>query len=418
MTHIQTYTDQFAAVRPIIDFRADVMAASLRVRQALAAACASIGADPSRPRQFSRQTGWNNNLAWKVSRIVIGKDLLGSITLLPGRSGQRRILETFEQAGASSAEVKAVSEAMAQFEAIVERHAGRRDTFQKMLAEFVGDAQADQDEAFRKLAFEGNVAFWGVQARLRVSCNFIIPSAEGDRMDKVSISGMVDFQRLRINLPWTIASVGDVDDFGKPLTTEGLVPLDPTVGPGEPPLLRAFCSEGIPMVHVCPGENHLVHFRVRDGAIGAPGRFTCLLGWRRPALLTRWRSSRDRLSRYGILVNTPVEMLQYDLFVHRSLGFTVQSKVHVFSMLPGEPVLMSETDRTELRITEKVAPLPMSPLDVTTPEMPEYPRAVRWAFEQLGQSAGDFEGYRLRVPYPMLATKMAVVHERPVGPEA
>src|SRR6185436_18897639 len=120
----------------------------------------------------------DKNLAWKVARLAQSDDAVEAVRHLPGPAGVKRVLDAFAQAGAGPAEINAVRQAVARFDHMVGRHAGDRATLELLLASG-GREQLDGQrlEASRKLAFQGNSATFGVQARVRFGLQILAPSA-------------------------------------------------------------------------------------------------------------------------------------------------------------------------------------------------------------------------------------------------
>lgn len=417
MKFTQTQSDHAV---PDMGFESHASVVSLHVRQSLAEVCAHLGADSTKPRLFARQMGWNKNLAWKVSRIVTGEDLLAAIPLLPGKSGQQTMLKTFAAAGVPERSIEAVRSALAEFESMVVTHAGDRDTFQKMLTDLTDVGQQERDEAHRKMAFEGNSAFWGVQARVRLSCNVVSPNNSTDLLDWATMSGMMDFRRLRSNIAWTVTGWGTTHDTGELLHARGIAPLDPAItDPRALPLAREFCSENLPPLRAMKGTGIQTLYRITEGPVGTQGQFSCIMGWVQKSALPRRQTPTDRIAEFVVPMSTPVELLHFDMFMHRSLEYAMNPEMRMFSLLPGEPMLPDETKnpenaaRTRLPFTERITNVPTNPLDATAAEMPEYPRMVRWMFERLGKNPAEYRGFRFRQRYPMLSTQMAFRHELP-----
>jgi hypothetical protein len=228
------------------DFLVDARTAVQRVRRALSTALASVGADPTQARALARQLGMDKSLAWRVSKIVVDDDPFATISLLPGRIAQKAMLKSFLRAEAPSQIVDDVRQSVADFESMVEKHAGDRETFGMMLSELTDKGRAERDEDHRKLAFLGHSAMWGVQARVRLVTHVITPGDGPDFLEATLVSGLLDFRRLRSNQPWTVASYGALDDEGCPVTKGRIIPVDPRVSErGGPPLLLDYCSESL-----------------------------------------------------------------------------------------------------------------------------------------------------------------------------
>ncbi len=399
-------------------FEHQATAVSLRVRQSLAAACIHLGFDATSPRLLARQTGWNKNLAWKISRVVTDDNLLAATPLLPGRSGQLRIVQTLLDAGAPIILVEEIRSALLEFESMVLTHAGDRDTFEKMLGDLTHVGQADRDEAHRKQAFEGNSAFWGIEARVRLSCNVICPSDDDERLDVSSMSGVVDFRRLRSDTAWTLGSTAATDDTGELHHSPAEIALETgeRISPGVPPIVRQF-SEGVPPLQCVPGRDHQTLYRIASGAVGNPGLFTCMFGRTHRAVMPRWRTPVDRSHEFSVEIYTPFEMVYFDLFVHKSLREALRPRLSLISVLPGGPTMPTGSNRNEWLLRDETPlPIPTEPLDVTAPDVPNYPRMANWLFERLRANPAEYQGFRFRQRYPMLSTKASYFYELPDRP--
>ena len=134
----------------------------------------------------------------------------------------RILISSLEVAGASAAMVHEFREAMEAFDQMVDTHAGSRETLQMMLASVSPEGQRERDEVHRKLAYEGNRAIWGVQARVHLGVHFLAPAAaRAGWLDTGTISALVDFRRLRPQVPWSVAQMHLYDEHGRPKTPNG-----------------------------------------------------------------------------------------------------------------------------------------------------------------------------------------------------
>lgn len=411
MTQIQAQPVSAQAV-----FEVQARDIAQRVRRTLADLLAGVGADPTKPQAVARQLGLDKNLAWKASRIVTDEDPLASIPRVPGRSGQRILLDAFAQAGASKPAIDAAREAMADVERMVETHAGNRETFEMMLAALSPRGQAERDEATRRLSFQGNSATWGVQARVHQSTHFLAPSGNPDELQVAIISGLVDLRRLRANAPWTVAWVRSWTDQGALLKTNR-EPLDPRSNGGGPPLLRDFCSEPLPTLRERKGQNGVTRYEIMDGEVGNTGVVTCVNGWFMQGGTPRWRQPDDHIGEHNVALNTPVEMVIHDLYVHRSLDFAMNPEMALYSQLPGGPVYPFDgPDLGRLPIADTVMDLG-SPPDLTTPELPKYPAMVELALSRLGFPAREFRGFRVKLRYPPIPSMLVLRFPLPARPD-
>src|SRR5690606_4321322 len=109
--------------------------------------------------------------------------------------------------------------------AFVEQHAGDRRSFETMLASGGRDERIEAEE--RRAYYRAGSAVWGVRARVQFLMLALRPSEKTDGMlDAVQISGLIDFERLRPDVPWIIRRLRAASDTGKGLSFER-EPLDP-----------------------------------------------------------------------------------------------------------------------------------------------------------------------------------------------
>jgi hypothetical protein len=383
------------------DFDSMVRASLRRIRSALIETLSAIGADPTRPTVLARQLGLDKNLAWKVSRIATDEDLLGVVPRLPGRSGVRILLESLSRSGASDESLEMVKAAFINFDDMAERQAGDRDTLERMLSSSRRGSAGESEEAHRKQAFQGQSAVWGVQARVRVATYFVLPSAAAGKLDLATLSGLVDFRRLRPDVPWPVASVRVHKDDGSAIPIGTPTPLDPGLKPGDVPVMRQFCTGVLPTLRAVPARDGFHRIEIGEGPVGNAGAANCFIGYVSRAIVEPRRTGDDRFGEHQTLLNTPAELAVMDLVVHRSLAFARRPRFALYSMLPGGPVYPFEgRERGLLPLSESVVDLGPSSPDLTLPEVPRYQSMVETALAQLGASPADFFASRLKLRYP------------------
>jgi hypothetical protein len=404
----QTICDQNSG-----SFEIDVRASIHGIREALADILHEIGAASTKPQVLGRQLGLDKSLAWKLSRVVNEEDPLSSASHLPRRSGVRILLEALQRAGAPEPRIDLLRDALAEFERMVETHCGDRETLEMMLSHTARDGQAQRDEAHRKKSFQGNSAIWGAQARVQLCARFFMPSPGSDELlDMAIIGGLVDFKRLRHNVPWSIASVRRFMDDGTPITGAVYEPLDPAVPLDQAPLVRVFCSDPTPELCMAPGQAGAVRYEIAQGPVGNTAVCTCIAGqiFRRHA--GRWRTDQDRFGEHLLSLNTPAELAIHDLFVHRGCDLPLPPTLHLYSNLPGGPIYPAGgRERGLLPLHEPMISLGSSPPDVIVPEVPRYRQMVQMVMDRLGCDLRDFEGYRMKLRYPPMPTVTVFRHE-------
>jgi len=396
-------------------FENDLRAAVQGVRGALAEMVAAVDVDATRPQQMARDVGLDKSLSWKLSRILSDDDAVATAMHLPGKAGIRIVLKSFEKAGASTASLDALRAAVAAFDRVIETHCGDRETLDLMLGHLRRDGNGQHDETQRKKSFQGNSAIWGVQARVHLAAHLVAPNAgDPEMIDYAIVSGLVDFRRLRNDVPWAVASVRSYSDDGSPLPPEDFEPLDPSVAANEAPLLREFSTQPAPRFRITAGTAGTTRYEIAEGPVGKSGAITCLTGWASRHSHPRHRTEHDTFGEHLVNLITPAELLIFDLFVHRALEFNLPPQVMLYSQLPGGPVYPN-TGREQglLPLRETMIDLGAGRPDVITPEIPRYHALAEMAMRRLGGSPDDYQGYRLKMRYPPIPTLALYRHVLP-----
>lgn len=403
-----------------VSFETEARAAVQWVRLTLAEVLDELGADPRRPQAMADRLSIGTTLVWRVAQIVVEDDALTAIQHLPGTAARKTLLQAFERAGTRPEAIKAVHEAMENFDRMVEVHAGDRDTFDRMLLGLPGERQAERDEAQRRLAFLGNSAIWGVELKTRLSTQVLTPAKGeagtgqgGEMLDLTAISGLSRFRWLRANVPWPVFARRYVDDDGAEQAGPRMEPLDP-VGDNGSPLWREFCTGKLPEIRRTVSSQGVTRFETVGGTAGNTGQFSWFNAWTDRCACSRWRDPRSPFFEHNVWSSTPVEMLVFDLFIHRSIALTSKPTIHILSHLPSGPG--GDHRECELPVAEKVVEFPAGPFDLMMPDLPAYPRMMAKVFAHTGFDATEFAAYRFRMRYPPIASRAVLRYQLPEKP--
>ncbi|MFH2115354.1 MAG: hypothetical protein ABIJ86_12695, partial [Spirochaetota bacterium] len=309
---------------------------------------------------------------------------------------------TLQKAGAPPRSVAAVRKAMKDFDQMVETHAGDRTTLEMMLGNLTRDGGRQRNESHRKLAYLGNSATFGVQARVQVIVNIIAPSKVKDKVDLAWVTGLVDFRRLRYNIPWAVAMARKFETDGGGLDLGTIEPLDPEItGPDSVPLLKEFCSKPIPEVRQVSVSNDMLRYEIGEGSVGNTAAVTCIVGLFGRAFVTRYRYGSNTLGEHIGRLGTPVELLIHDLFVHQDLSYAFSPEISLYNQLPCAPAYpASGRDQGLLPVHEKVIELGQGLSGILTSEFPTYKSMIKSVYDRLNWKAEKFHGFRFKMRYP------------------
>lgn len=390
------------------------------LRSALMELATSAGADPTKPQQVSRQLRLNRGLAWKMARIVQGRTMGDIIDHVPGTAGVEILVETLTKGGGSADAAARTREAFREFDQLVERHAGDRQTLALMVSN-TGEVQDDRDRLadMRRLAYQGNTAILGIRARVQVSAHIIAPNAkEPAWVDSVRVGGLVDLHRVRGDAHWTLFRNFSYHDDGT-ASDGGTRALDPECAAElGVPLVREFCSQPLPrLVGTRDGDESLVE--LPPGPVGQTGAITCFQGSYTERMAPAFRDARDSRGELGNGLRTPVEDLIFDVFVHRSLLRDSQPAFDVYSTMD-RMARQAEPGRARNRLPTSESPVRLGTglAAASTPYFPKYEGILATVFRKVSWNAGDFLGYRVHMafpPIPALAVISFPLPELPSG---
>lgn len=386
-----------------------------QVRGSLADLVASVGADPMNSQDMARRFTLNKNLTWKISKIICEPDLYGTAQHLPGRAGMNIFIKAFASGGASPETVDAVKQAMADFDNLVELYSADRETFVLMLGNLSQNCQQQQNEAHRKLAYRGNSAIWGVQTKVQMSSHFIAPAADPDRIDLAILVGLIDFRRLRGDVPWTIATMRKVLDDGSEVPYDNVEPIDmnpsPTAGV---PLMREFSTGGLSDLHTFTDSKGITRLELDVGPVGNVGSATYVTGWYSRGVVSRYAEVNSTRGGHSVTLSTPAELLIHDLFVHRDLEHALTPEITLHNLLPaGAQYSPLDPERGSLPLCEAIYELGGRPPDVMVPEIPNYRQMVASVFNRLGWHQKDFYGLRFKLRHPPIPSVATIIYDLP-----
>jgi hypothetical protein len=386
-----------------------VQQALLGLRAGLVELYGSIGADPSAPQEVSRRYGITRVLSWKLARVISAPDPIASLSHLPGVQGLEIAVTAFEAAGAPAEAAASVRSAIAEFTRVVEAHARDREHLEMML-ESMGLLGRETD-SFRELAYRGNSAIWGSQARTRASIAFIAPSSSAtDKIDAVHIAGLVGVHRLRPSGRCRLLVQRPVDQAASPaITIEEVCPG--SEGGYMPQLLTAFCSPSMPALsfETYPGGRDVL---LPEGEVGSRATFDCYNG----TVIRGLPAHRTPGSDYGMfeIANLmPAEMLVFDLIFHRELAIGDAVEALLFGargVSLGRAAALEHDSRhaDQLPMSERPREIAGKPPALSTPLVPALTRIAEFVYKRMGWNSREFQAVRLQLPYPPVSSSVVM----------
>lgn len=394
MTQVKSAPPQFAV---------DAREVARTLQDAFAEVLRSVGADPSTPQSIVKEVGLNKNLAWKISRIIQAEDAATALDLVPGNSGVRIFMRAATKAHADRDAVARAEEAITAYENLIRTHTGDRATLEMMGSELDEARRQQRDEQHRKLLFQGASYVWGAQARVIVKMGAAIPGDKPGLMDFATVSGFIDFRRLRPDVMWTMAKRDSSNDDGSEMPQSRWVPLDQSKPSDAPPLFKDFCSQPIPELRRIETTRE-IRYVLPEGEIGNTGALTCLIGMVQKDL-PMYRTAENAYGTHAARCEVPAELMNIDMFFHESLPFTHNPEITLHSNV-GEYAYSK--DGQQLPFNERVKDLGVSAVPPASPEIPRYRQLMETFFSMIGYPLGEFRGYRVKIAYPAYPTALVM----------
>lgn len=357
----------------------------------------------SRPAEIARELGIDKTLAWKLSRFVEDADPIKAAKHMPGPGGVEIVLRAAGLKGVADGRVEAVRGADARLRAFMKERAGDRRTFEAMIS--AGEERGgDADFEARRELFRAGSAIWGVRGRVQLLTIALRPSEdEPTLLDAIQVGGLVDFERLRGDVPWIVRRLRASNDSESEMIRIRREPLDPrgVRGPGTLPLMPDFCSHPLPELRQFEGVNGWVYDELAPGDIGRRAAVTCVTGEKHLAVLPAERSEENTAGRYTLTVRTPVEAVVFDLLLHKSLDHFGAAQTRVFGLLEDRPHAGGAAANAHT-LYEPAPSIELGhPAVVQTPRLAGYSGLVERALELAGWGGpGHFRGYRTEMEYP------------------
>ncbi len=375
----------------------------------------TVGADPSKPQEVSRRYQLNKNLTWKVARIISAEDAFEAVPLIPGPGGLDILLDAMAQAGAPDEALARVRDAIDEFDRMIDVHTGDRSQLELVLDSMgVGRPM----EMSRKLAFRGNSGIWGIQAGVRVTAHFLAPCrSEPDLLDLAIMGGLTRVRRLRPVDRWPVFQLRHYNDDGspdrRPLRREAIEPAPPGTAatPGDPWLMRSFCSGAMPTIHPAR-RGDVTLYEIGEGPVGRTGEFSCFFGFADLASVPRYRDASNSVGELISSVSVPAEALHFDLFVHESLTEAMSPRSEMLGTLGGA---VDGVGTMPLHMPERFRNLGPGAL-IDTPLVDRYGEAIEAVMTKLGRRLSEFRCLRLLVEHPPMSSRVIVRYDLPEKP--
>jgi len=405
-------------------FEVETSAVLTRLREALAVVVGALPGPIERATDLQRVLKLDARLCWRVFRVTGAANPLSAGCFVPGPPSMKRFLRAVGRLRVPVELIEAASDAAAEFEDVVGRHAGDRATFDSMVSARQGGDGGDQIDLNHKRAmFRGSRHVWGVHAKTQLNCCLLHPARDPGMLDIATLRGALNLQRMRPDARWIVAEARTADNDGVVRRQVNREPLDPGTGaPGGETThgvapLRAFCTEPLPKFRTVSAQGGFVLGEISGNGVGNTSAITCITA---DVVHSVASCYRDEHNRYGELVagvHTPCRVLIHDVLIFRGMFGPISPEVCVYDdywrkVSRGATVSEAAT----LAPQETLVYLGSGPSVLHTPDVPRYGEMARYVFDRLGWDGERFDVYRCRVEYPVMHSAVVIRFDLPEPP--
>jgi len=266
------------------------------------------------------------------------------------------------------------------------------------------------------MTYRGNSSLWGVRAKVSFKTVIHSPSkVKKDWIDTVRLGGLVGLQRYR-PVPWSLYRMHAYSDDGTPweVTTQ---PLDPDItDPMGLPVLREFCTDPLPEI-LDVDTDFGKRFDLAPGLIGNVGAVDCIFADQMSPFISLHNDDGNEDLSAMIDLQTPSEILIFDLFLHRDLGLTeIPEIMHLDRLNSARGYRTTGEELSHLPISSTIKLLSPGTASCATPSYPEYHRLLDYTFKMIDQPPMDFRGYRFMMKYPTIPSAIVLRLKKPTRP--
>lgn len=287
---------------------------------------------------------------------------------------------------------------------------GSRKTLAMLLANRGEDSSAQERERARRTLFEGACAVWGVQAQVRFVTVFLYPTPTNpNQLSAAHVTGYVGFRRLG-ERPWPMSYEALHDSQGRPYQMKK-APLDMTgYEEGQLQLLPDFCEPREPEIEVVQHGDYKC-FNLAAGPVGNKGLTTCVFGSHLHELYPRYTSPDSpslETAGFMVLLQTPVERVIFDYFVHKDIATEGEPCTHLLDRLTyPHQNRESDFDKQSMPVDESYRALRRDPQGAYSPHLVWYPKLIDFITNRIELAFDQFVGTRFEMTYPPISTTLS-----------
>jgi len=398
------------------DLRLRIEASGRELRRAITSVLEAVAGPRPRPTRVARAIGLDKSLASRLVRSVRATSDLDLMHFVPSPGGLH-IFADLARKHADPASIEHLRAAADRFAELLDVVPGGRASIDAQIAESSRVALEKREHIAKQASFKAMSFLLGHFCDVLTTSLFLVPSANGRRVDGIEISRRLGLRRMRPSTPLALLSFwGDANDAMK----ENAIAFE-TVDGGRPDpmafLLPEYSSQPMPELDVVR-DGDMTTLVLGASAGQAPTQLTSVFRIR-----NGWAvKPEERLqSLRGYVLTTPCREVVRDVYIAESL-YTDASPQVSFG-LPAPRVAMrppradGQRHFTEVDLTSSIQQLPLGPEPWDMPGVANHSAVVRHVLERTGHRMTRFRGWRFAMTYPLALIEMMWWLTHPNAPE-
>ncbi len=390
------------------DLRARIEATGRDLRETITTVIEAAAGPRPRPTRLSRAIGLDKSLASRLVRATQSPTDLDLMHLVPSPGGLQ-ILADMAARHADPASIRNLREATNRFEALLHSVPGGRASIDAEISESSHVALSRREHIAKQASFKSMSFLLGHFCDVLTTSLFLVPSANGQRVDGIELHRRVGLRRMRPSTPLALLSIWGEDKAEYDENEIYIQTLDGDVGVANPMgfLIPEFSSRPIPELEVVRAGEMTTLVLAGAPSVHAPAQLTSVLhirnGWARtPELPT--------VALRGYVQHTPCGTLVREVHIAESL-FT-DAVAQISFLLPGPRAVLrppredGERHFSEVELTSSIEQLPTGSQAAGIPGVVNHGAAVRHVLERAGHGHTRFRGWRTTMTYPVPLIEM------------
>jgi hypothetical protein len=401
-----------------LDLRAHAEHVGSTIRSALEELVMTIAGPTPRPTQLITRVGLDKTLAGRIIQTVRSSDPLTALSRCPSPVGLEILLRAAQGAGAPLESIARTADAIAGFERLLARFPRGRAGLEAAISGWMPETREQGERAARQAAFKAMSFILGYQSEVILGCTLLRPSADGNTVDVVYVSGRYGLRRLRVGEPLSLFGVKhhpiEKGGASKPnATTLGGVSIE-----DDSCVLTEFCDPGPPRLEVVQTKDQRLFVLPADEP-GLNEPISIVVAHMSKGSWRRYASPDQREEWQTILARCPTRIFINDTFIHKDLypGDEPVVTTHMMGMSP-LPARERGPDfpLDEVHLSKEVGWVRTDLRNFGTGEVPRHAELVSSVFDRLGADPRQYRTHRLRMNYPVagiVATRWFKLPEKP-----